>query len=100
MSLKLYRSLNRFITLFNYFFPPLNSSTTLYTIIHKYILFYLVYLVEPVLEPVWSFNPIFGSVLRQILEPILTGYITAINLESTLPLTNRLNGSLVTRARL
>ncbi len=52
-------------------------------IILKYILFYLVYLVEPVLEPVWSFNPIFGSVLRQILEPVQTGYITGRGVDTS-----------------
>ena len=39
-------------------------------------MFYLVYLVKLVLEPVWSFNSIFGLVLRQFLKPIQTSCIT------------------------
>ena len=72
MLLKLYRSLTYFLILFNYSFPLLNYFFTIfiYYITLKYILFYLVYLVEPFLEPVWSFNPNFGLVLRQILKPV------------------------------
>ena len=53
------------------------------------MLFYLVYLVELVLEPVWSFNPIFGLVLRQILKPVQTSCVTAHTLNAIVRRTSR-----------
>ena len=58
MSPKLYRSLNRFLTLFNYFFPPLNYSTTLNNILYSNIYYFIQF--------IWlnRFQNRFGALIR------------------------------------